>query len=250
MRTQLTSLALVVALPIAAWAQDYDEPRNATVNAAGATSLKIDARAGLLRVTGRTDITEVRVRGTARASSRGLLADIKLEAVRNGNEVTVRAIMPDDRDHRDRDWNEQALLDLVIEAPATLAMDIDDSSGDMTIESVAGKTRIHDSSGNIRVRDAGSDVWIDDSSGGIDVRGVKGSVDIDEDSSGEIEIYDVTGSVRVGRDSSGSIDVSRVGGDFVVEHDGSGSIDYDGVTGKVDIPRKDRYHRSSYRSNR
>lgn len=243
MRTQLTSLALVVALPIAAWAQDYDEPRNATVNAASATSLKVDARAGLLRVTGRTDITEVRVRGTARASSRGLLADIKLEAVRNGNEVTVRAIMPDDRDRHDRDWNEQALLDLVIEAPATLAMDIDDSSGDMTIESVAAKLRIHDSSGNIRVRDAGNDVWIDDSSGGIDVRGVKGSVDIDEDSSGEIEIYDVTGSVRVGRDSSGSIDVSRVGGDFTVEHDGSGSIDYDGVKGKVDVPRKDRNHR-------
>jgi len=34
-----------------------------------------------------------------------------------------------------------------------------------------------------------------------------------------------------------------VGGDFVVEHDGSGSIDYDGVKGKVDIPRKDHYHR-------
>ena len=47
----------------------------------------------------------------------------------------------------------------------------------------------------------------------------------------------------MGRDSSGSIDVSRVGGDFVVEHDGSGSIDYDGVKGKVDIPRKDHYHR-------
>jgi len=243
MRTQLASLALIVGLPIAARAQDYDEPRNATVNAAGATSLKIDARAGLLRVTGRTDITEVRVRGTARASSRNVLADIKLEAVRNGNEVTVRAVMPDSRDSRDRDWNEQALLDLVIEAPATLAMDIDDSSGDMTIESVAAKTRIHDSSGNIRVRDAGGDVWIDDSSGGIDIRGVKGSVDIDEDSSGEIEVYDVTGSVRVGRDSSGSIDVSNVGGDFTVEHDGSGSIDYDGVKGKVDIPQKDRNHR-------
>jgi hypothetical protein len=247
MKLQLATVALVVVLPTAAWAQDYDELRNATVNAAGATTLKIDARAGQLRVTGRTDITEVRVRGTARASSRGLLADIKLEAVRNGNEVTVRAILPD---YHDTNWNTQALLDLVIEAPATLPLDINDSSGDMTIENVAAKTRIEDSSGNIRVRDAGGDLWIDDSSGGIDIRGVKGSVDIDEDSSGEIEIYDVTGSVRVGRDSSGSIDVSRVGGDFVVEHDGSGSIDYDGVKGKVDIPRKDRYHRSSYRSNR
>ena len=243
MRTQLATLALVVALPSAARAQDYDEPRNATVNAAGATSLKIDARAGQLRVTGRADITEVRVRGTARASSRGLLADIKLEAVRNGNEVTVRAVMPESRDSRDRDWNDQALLDLVIEAPATLALDIEDSSGDMTVEGVAAKMRIQDSSGNIRVRDAGNDVWIGDSSGGIDIRGVKGSVEIDEDSSGEIEIYDVTGSVHVGRDSSGSINVSRVGGDFVVEHDGSGSIEYDGVKGKVDVPQKDRYRR-------
>ncbi len=102
MKLQLATLALVVVLPTAAWAQDYDEPRNATVNAAGATTLKIDARAGQLRVTGRTDITEVRVRGTARASSRGLLADIKLEAVRNGNEVTVRAILPD---YHDTNWN-------------------------------------------------------------------------------------------------------------------------------------------------
>jgi hypothetical protein len=240
MRYQLSALTFLVLMPVVARAQDYDEPRNATVNASGATLLKIDARAGQLRVTGRPGITEVRVRGTARASSRGLLEDIKLEAVRNGNEVTVRAIMPDDRDGS---WNSQALLDLVIEAPATLPVDIDDSSGDMTVEGVAAKTRIEDSSGNIRVRDAGGDVWISDTSGGIDIRGVKGSVDIDEDSSGEIEVYDVTGSVHVGRDSSGSIAVSRVGGDFVVERDGSGSIDYDDVKGKVDIPRKDRYRR-------
>jgi hypothetical protein len=241
MRSQLATLALAAILPAALSAQDYDEPRTATVNAAGATLLKIDARAGLLRVTGRPGLSEVRVRGTARASSRRLLEDIKLEAVREGNQVNVRAVMPEMRNCCD--WNEQALLDLVIEVPATLALDVDDTSGDMTIESVAAKIRIEDNSGGIRVRDAGGDIWISDTSGEIDIRGVKGSVDIDEDSSGEIEVYDVTGSVHVGRDSSGSIDVSRVGGDFVVEHDGSGSIDYDGVKGKVDIPRKDRYRR-------
>jgi hypothetical protein len=241
MRLYLAGIALAALLPAAASAQNYDEPRNATVSAAGATILRVDARAGQLRVTGRTDITEVRVRGTARASSRSILADIKLEAVRNGNEVNVRAILP--RMDDCCGWTSEALLDLVIETPAKLDLDVDDTSGDMTIESVAAKVRIQDTSGNIRVRDAGGDVSINDSSGGIDVRGVKGSVDIDEDSSGEIEIYDVTGSVHVGRDSSGSIDVSRVGGDFVVEHDGSGSIDYDDVKGKVDVPRKDRYHR-------
>lgn len=237
---QLAVFVLAIALPAAARAQNYDEPRNATVPASGATVLKIDARAGLLRVTGRTDITEVRVRGTARASSKSLLADIKLEAERRGDEVTVRAVMPEMDDCCG--WNREALLDLVIEVPAKLAVDIDDTSGDLTVESVAAKVRIDDKSGNIRVRDTG-DVWIRDTSGGIDIRGVKGSVDIEEDSSGEIEVDDVTGSVHVGRDSSGSIDVSRVGGDFVVDHDGSGSIDYDQVKGKVDIPRKDRYHR-------
>ena len=237
---QLAVFVLAIALPAAARAQNYDEPRNATVPASGATVLKIDARAGLLRVTGRTDITEVRVRGTARASSKSLLADIKLEAERRGDEVTVRAVMPEMDDCCG--WNREALLDLVIEVPAKLAVDIDDTSGDLTVESVAAKVRIDDKSGNIRVRDTG-DVWIRDTSGGIDIRGVKGSVDIEEDSSGEIEVDDVTGSVHVGRDSSGGIDVSRVGGDFVVDHDGSGSIDYDEVKGKVDIPRKDRYHR-------
>lgn len=243
MRSPLAAV-LVAVIPAAIHAQDYDAPRNATVSASGATLLKIDARAGLLRVTGRTDITEVRVKGTARASRKGLLDDIKLEATRSGSEVVVRVIMPE---YQDGGWNDgwnnsSAVLDLVIETPATLPVDIEDTSGDMTVETVSAKVRIDDNSGNIRIRDTG-DLTISDNSGGIDIRGVKGSVNIEEDSSGEIEVYDVTGSVRVGRDSSGSIDVSRVGGDFVVERDGSGGIEYDDVKGKVDIPSRDRYRR-------
>jgi hypothetical protein len=242
MRFPLVTLSALALLPTLAAAQDYDAPRNATVNASGATLLRIDAGAGGLRVTGRPELTEVRVRGTARASGRDVLEDIKLEATRNGNEVSVRVVIPE---RRNRDWNDyHALLDLVIETPAALPVDIEDTSGDLTVESVAGKIRIDDNSGNIKVRDAGNDVVIRDNSGGIDIQGVKGSVDIEEDSSGEIEVYDVTGSVHVGRDSSGSIDVSRVGGDFIVERDGSGSIDYDGVKGKVDVPTRDRYRRT------
>jgi hypothetical protein len=248
MKKQLVSLALTAIISAPAFAQDYDAPRDATVNASGATMLRIDARAGNLRVTGRADITEVRVRGTARASSKGMLEDIKLEAVRTGNEIHVRADIPEQRNNSWR-WNEQALLDLVLEVPTTLPLDIEDTSGDITVESVAAKVRIDDNSGNIRVRETG-DIWITDSSGGIDIRNVKGSVDIDEDSSGEIEVYDVTGSVHIGRDSSGGIDVSRVGGDFIVERDGSGSIDYDGVKGKVDIPSKDRHRSRSYNRDR
>lgn len=254
MRMAIGAGALVAALAGGAAAQDYDEPRNATVSAAGATVLRVDARAGSLRIEGRSGITEVRVRGTARASSRDLLADIRLEADRAGNDVRVRVAVPEIRD-----WsrNRHAALDLVIEVPPALAvdvidtsgdieirdvgrLDIDDSSGELKVYGAAGPIRIEDNSGGIVVRDAGGDVWISDSSGEIDVRGVKGSVTVEEDSSGEIEIADVTGSVRIGRDSSGGIGVWRVGGDLVVERDGSGSIDYDAVRGKVDIPRRTR----------
>jgi hypothetical protein len=238
MRIARLIVASALTLPATGLAQEYDAERNTTVSASGATSVRIDARAGQLSVTGRADLTEVRIRGTARASSRDLLDDIKIEATRNGNQVDVRALMPELQNWR---RNEQALLDLVIEVPQTLSIEIDDTSGDLTVESVSGRVRIEDNSGGIRVRDAG-DVWISDSSGEIEVRSVTGSVDIDEDSSGEIEVYDVTGSVRIGRDSSGSIDVARVGGDFTVERDGSGSIDYGDVKGKVDIPRR-RSHR-------
>src|SRR5690349_14734784 len=169
MRSQLAILTFAAVFPAAAFAQNYDEARNATVNASGATLVRVDARAGLLRITGRGDIGEVRVRGTARASSKRLLDDIKLEAVRNGNEVVVRAIMPDD-DNRCCGWNDyEELLDLVIEVPATVPLDVNDTSGDMTIEGVWAKTRIEDSSGNIRVRDTRGDLWISDSSGGIDI---------------------------------------------------------------------------------
>src|SRR5687768_12858476 len=60
MRSLLVTLAAMAVVPAAAFAQDYDAPRNATVNAAGATMLRVDARAGQLRITGRTDLTEVR----------------------------------------------------------------------------------------------------------------------------------------------------------------------------------------------
>ena len=60
-----------------AW-DTYTSPRNADVSAAGANVVVIDAAAGSLRVEGRTGIDQVRVRGTAKASDKRWLDDIKL----------------------------------------------------------------------------------------------------------------------------------------------------------------------------
>ena len=78
------SLLLAAAFPAARVAhaqRDYTAPRDATVDARGARALEVDARAGLLRITGVAGLTQVRVRGTARASDRALLDDIRVGAL-------------------------------------------------------------------------------------------------------------------------------------------------------------------------
>ena len=243
--------AEVSARPIFADEDDYTAPRSATIPTTGATSIRIDARAGTLRIEGREGITEVRARGTARASSRSLLEDIKLIAEREGNEVVIRAELPESQSNWS--WSRRVALDLVIEVPNTIALDVSDSSGDveirgtaaldiedssgnLTIENVAGALNISDSSGEIVVRGARGDVTIEDSSGGIEVHDVTGSMTVDRDSSGEIEATRVSGGVLVRSDGSGGIDVDDVGGDFVVRKDGSGGINYHNVKGKIELP--------------
>ena len=232
---------------------DYTAPRNAVVDAAGAKVVRVHALAGELKIRGRDGLTKVDVHGTARASNEDYLRDITLTAERHGDVVDVRVDIPErtfvgiGRFYR--------ALDLDIDVPAGVALevedssgdleiadvgalDLDDSSGDITLEHVGGTLRVEDSSGDMRIDGVKGDVSLRDSSGGIDVARVVGSVTVTEDSSGEIEMHDISGTVHIERDSSGGISVHDIGGDFVVDRDGSGGIDYRGVKGTVQIPSR------------
>ena len=74
---------------------DYTAPRNADVDARGARTIRIEAAAGFLKVEGRKDIDQVHVKGMARASRRGWLDNIKLIAERRGDEVFIKADIPE-----------------------------------------------------------------------------------------------------------------------------------------------------------
>lgn len=235
---------------------EYREPRNAEVDARGARSVRIEAEGGSLRVEGHQGISQVRVRGTARTTWRNRLDDIKLVAERRGDVVLIKADIPDN----DGGWrafdNGFMGLDLVIEVPLSLRLDVEDGSGEAHFLNT-GPITLDDGSGEIEIRGARGDVVIDDGSGEIVLDGVEGNVTI-EDGSGEIRVRNVTGSVRlddgsggidvsgvggtvrVGNDGSGNIDVDRVGGDFVVDSDGGGSIRFDTVKGSVRIPERKR----------
>jgi putative adhesin len=250
------SLGVVASRAAAQHDGDYTEPRNAVVDAKGARVIRIVARAGELRVEGKPGATQVQVRGTARASSERLLADIKLIAERRGDTVVIEADIP----HRGgwRALNDAYRgLDLVIDVPQGAALEVEDSSGDLEIRKVGaldlddssgsielhdieGAVRVDDSSGEVRIEGVKGDVRLRDSSGGIEVRHVTGSVTVENDSSGEIEMADVSGTIHVERDSSGGIHVADVGGDFIVDRDGSGDIDMRNVKGTVRIPGRRR----------
>lgn len=259
MLTLALSFALVV--PVEVTHTDYEEARNATVDAKGATAINVIARSGTLTIRGIEGRTDVRVRGTARASQEDWLQDIRLIAERRGNTVVIEVRIPN-RSCHGMCWGDYTqALDLEIEVPKGIIadvedssgeleirdvgdLDLEDSSGDLELEDISGRVRLQDSSGEIRILRVAGDVEIEDNSGAMKIRAVKGSVMVRDDSSGDIDVTDVTGTVRVRNDGSGSIYVRDVGGDFIVDHDGSGEISSRGVKGKTDVPEPRRSRRS------
>jgi hypothetical protein len=262
--SRVTTLAIVSALVTAPTlgAQERGHvtaPRTARVSAGGARVARIEARAGTLRIEGRAGVTEIQARGTARASSRALLDQVRLTAERRGDVVYVIVEIPELRGNWSDD-DEHASLDLVVEVPKTLALDVEDRSGDLairgvgplelvdhsgdaTIEDVGGRLQVRDGSGELRIRDVRGDVTLDDGSGSVHLHTIRGSVTVDRDGSGSFDAENVTGSVRIGSKGSGSVDVAHVGGDFVVDRKGTGSIEHRDVRGRVDVPERDRRRR-------
>lgn len=246
--------------PRAGAQNDYESPRNATVDARGARSVRIEASAGILRVEGHPNIPEVRVKGVARSHRRNSLDDIRLVAERRGDVVFIKAELPSDVRNGfrlfDGSWRNMA-LDLVIEVPTNLPLDVDDGSGEakflntgaLELEDGSGEIEIRGAHGDVRVSDGSGEIVIDgvegsvtisDGSGEINARNITGNLVITEDGSGNIDVSGVGGLLRIEDDGSGNIDVDRVAGDFVVDNDGSGRIRYDGVRGSVRIPERKR----------
>lgn len=246
---------LVVAAPLSAQECRYEASRDARVVASSSDRLVLIARAGSLRVEGRPGISEVHVRGRACASDEDFLDDIRLDSERNGDMVRIE--VPEmDTGGWNRGRNTYARLDLVVEVPAGMRVDIDDGSGnifvsgtgDLTIddgsggievEDIAGSVRIDDGSGEVTISNVRGEVRVDDGSGSVHIADITGDVSVD-DGSGSMEIERVVGSVRIPDDGTGSIRVTDVSGDLVVRDKGNGDVRYSDVRGRVEIPQRKR----------
>lgn len=255
MRYVTSCFVSLLATPLLA--QAYTAPRDATVPASRAERIEVIGRAGSLRIDGRSGARAVTVRGTARASSRSALNDIKLIAEERSGTIYIEADIPEHRDWNDDD---QQALDLVIEVPRDLLLTVEDGSGELEIrnvgplelsdgsgsavvEHVGGNLRVKDGSGELHITDVKGDVEVTDGSGELEIRDVDGGVEIGQKGSGELRITSVAKSVRVRSKGSGAVDVNHVGGDFIVERASTGNIEYSDVKGRVEVPERRRGRR-------
>jgi len=271
---------LLVALGPAtafAWGNDCDfrADRAAGVDAKGVEKVVIRAGAGDMKVVGRGNAVRIEARGVACAAKQELLDATQINVRREGNIVYVETAMPQDENSGLFGRDGYAYIDLGVALPANIQVDATDSSGDATFEDlqaivlqdssgdlqldrIAGLADVNDSSGDLSIDGAGR-VRVTDSSGDLEVKTVHGDVEVTLDSSGDMHIDEVDGNVRVMQDSSGSIRVEnvkgsvnvdsdssgdiyagRVKGDFTVSEDSSGSIEHESIGGKITVPPNKR----------
>ena len=245
-------LAAVVLTPTVLTAQDNCELREEKVLTERAgESLRLQAGAGKLVITGRSGIDYVRVDATLCASDRERMdaLDVSLD------EGELDTDYPRNGSSGWLGRNRYARIDLVVQVPAGMNLRVDDSSGSVEITGVgdvdlrdgSGSMRlrsvasvvVEDGSGSVRIEDVAGDVSVEDGSGSMRIRGVGGDVVI-SDGSGSIEVGAVGGTVRVNGGGSGSVTVRDVDGDLVVTDTRRSRIRFSDICGVLDLPPEKR----------
>jgi len=216
-----------------AWNCKYEKNIEQELDLTGSEVLIILAAAGDLDIAGTRDVSTATIRGRVCVSEEEWLAESRL-VLQEGKRAEIVVELPEISDSWSLMGQTYAYIDLEIEVPEGVRLDVKDSSGDVEIAGVSA-IQIKDSSGDILIEDSGGPVTLSDSSGDIVLRDIEGDITIESDSSGDIRGSDIEGSVLVSHDSSGDIRFSDVGGDFTVEKDSSGDITANRVGGNFSV---------------
>ena len=201
--------------------------KNVQLTLAGETivQLNIDAGAGDLKITGNKGQSGIAV--TAKVFGEELsVDDYVLSLEKEGDKAVLIA------QFKDHTYNNER-IDLEVTMSPSLALFVDDRSGDISIESVSNGLTLNDRSGDIELKNITGSVIIEDRSGDVVGKNIRGDVIIN-DRSGEIQLKDVIGDLYID-DSSGDILAKNISGVVTVE-DGSGDID---INGAADFKLKD-----------
>ena len=122
-------------------------------------------------------------------------------------------------------------IDLVIKVPPHFGLQLDDGSGDINIQGLAGALVVHDGSGELRI-DGGASLMLEDGSGDLHITNIHSTVNIN-DGSGDLSVENVAGVVTID-DGSGDILVRKTGG-LTITDAGSGDLTVDAINGPVSL---------------
>ena len=234
MSAALGGLTISACAPVGSLWDDcqFRTPRSVTIDAAGLRSVKVVAFSGELEIEGVEDLLEVRVTGSACALEEQWLEGIDVRAERQGVELAIEAVAP-----AGRAWEGTGRLDLEIEVPSSMRLDVVDGSGPAEVTNVTGLL-IDDGAGSLSILGVAGDVEVKDGGGDLDIEDVRGHVKI-ADGRGDIDVRDVGGSVTM-TDRNGDVSVKRVAGDFALQSDARGEISHSDIAGRVSILGKNR----------
>ena len=230
MRSKFLFIALVILCTTVALA--FEKVKDLSLDAEGVQKLAIECGSGFLKVTGKDSSRVIEVRAeivrkgkSDKDADEYIQKNVILTLERKGSKAVLVSKF------KDKLFSGSRVINLTVNVPKNIDLDVNDGSGEISIQNIAGDLYVDDGSGTIAIDDIQGHVKIDDGSGTLSVRKVEGDVSID-DGSGTIDVAGVSGTVEVD-DGSGSIRIEGVGGDVHIKDDGSGSLSIRDVKGKV-----------------
>jgi Putative adhesin len=256
LKTMCCALLLTPALVHATEHCSFQAPRTAAIDLNGVRTIVINVGYHDLHLVG-SQTGAVKVEGRACASSATLLGSLQLTQRREGD----RLILTEANDNNS--WNSfgffhehYAYLDLHINVPANLPVELEVGSGDADVVGVSrlnanthsGDLHVHGVNGRFDANVGSGDVDAADigeihvgsvGSGDFKADRVRGDVQIGSIGSGDATLHTVGGSVDVGSVGSGDLRVNGVTRDLHVHSVGSGDVVHTGIAGRVDVPKQD-----------
>lgn len=217
----LAGAFVMLLLPMVVVADNcaYEETLNFTLDANDVARVDIQAGAGSLDVHGDSADDQIHVQALVCASRKSGLEGMGVEHVlRNG----IQSIATRIPESATMFWtNTYSHINLTVHLPQGLPVQITDGSGSMSVTGT-GELVIQDGSGNIAIDSVAGNVEVRDGSGELNIANVAGNVEV-RDGSGSLFIAAVDGTVSI-HDGSGSIDVRDVSMEVTILESGSGSV--------------------------
>lgn len=212
------------------------------LDATALSQLNIDAGAGYLNIIG-SDTNTIMVEAKIRTDEERRYT---LTLKKSGNQAMLVA-----EQKSYGSWSGSSpYIDLTVTVPKTLALDIDDGSGDISISRINNSITLDDGSGSIEISKINGEIHLQDGSGWITLENINGNINVEDgsddltisntsgniyidDGSGQLTVLNTSGKVTVD-DGSGDITIENAGGLNIIES-GSGGLKVSNISGQMNI---------------